>query len=101
MSDQSTRSFTGVRYKVNSSDWVVDNSDAVNRCVTVKDLFEYLQTADQANYDLIDRESSVVRMNMNKVNFNAELTAIRPNDSDGDGQLAYVAFNKQSMKGGQ
>ena len=101
MSDQSTRPFTGVRYKVNSSDWVVDNSDAVNNCVTIRDLFNYLQTADVANYGLIDRESSVVRMNMNKVNFNAELIAIRPNDDDGDGQLAYVAFNKQSTKGGQ
>ena len=45
MSDQSTRPFTGVRYKVNSSDWVVDSSDAVRRCVTIKDLYKYLEDA--------------------------------------------------------
>lgn len=100
MSDQSTRPFTGVRYKVNSSDWVVDSSDAVRRCVTIKDLYRYLEDADPTNYKLIDRESSDVRMNVNKVNFEAELVAI-DTDESGDGQLAYVAFNKQSMKGGQ
>ena len=39
-------------------------------------------------------------MNVQKVNFEAELVAI-DTDESGDGQLAYVAFNKQSMKGGQ
>ncbi len=100
MSDQSTRPFTGVRYKVNSSDWVVDSSDAVRRCVTIKDLYRYLEDADPTNYKLIDRESSDVRMNVQKVNFEAELVAI-DTDESGDGQLAYVASNKQSMKGGQ
>lgn len=92
--------FSGVKYKVNTEQWITDLNVPAH-VTTVAEFITYLQGADSHSASLI-REDSTVNVNVNPVNRQEALAAMRPGagDSDPDGKLCYVAFNSNTKRGG-
>lgn len=101
MSDEIQVQISGIRYKVNSTEWVVDSSDAARGLTSVRDLVEYLQTVDPASYSGIDTENpqGSIRVNMQRANLRTSLEPMHPSAPEGE-RWAFVAFNTERKKGG-
>lgn len=101
MSDEIQVQISGIRYKVNSTEWVVDSSDAAKGLSSVRDLVEYLQTVDPASYSGIDTDNpqGTIRVNMQRANLRTSLEPMHPSAPEGE-RWAFVAFNTERKKGG-
>ena len=101
MSDETQVQISGIRYKVNSTEWVVDTSDTAKGLGSVRDLVEYLQTVDPASYSGIDTENpqGSIRVNMNRANLRTLLTPMHPSAPEGE-RWALDQFNTERKKGG-
>ncbi len=100
MSESQSTPFTGVKYKVNTEQWITDMNVPAH-VTTVAEFITYLQNADSHSASLIG-ETSTVNVNVNQVNRQERLAPMRPgaDDTDPDGKLCYVAFNSNSKRGG-
>jgi hypothetical protein len=100
MSETQSTPFSGVKYKVNTEQWITDMNVPAH-VTTVAEFITYLQTADSNSFSLIG-DDSTVNVNVNPVNRQESLGPIRPGagDTDPDGQLCFVAFNRNSKRGG-
>lgn len=101
MSDEIQVQISGIRYKVNSTEWVVDSSDTAKGLSSVRDLVEYLQTVDPASYSGIDTDNpqGTIRVNMQRANLRTSLEPMHPSAPEGE-RWAFVAFNTERKKGG-
>lgn len=101
MSNETEVQISGIRYKVNSTEWVVDSSDAAKGLSSVRDLVEYLQTVDPASYSGIDTDNpqGTIRVNMQRANLRTSLEPMHPSAPEGE-RWAFVAFNTERKKGG-
>jgi len=87
----SSSTYSGVKYKINENDWVVDTSVPAH-VTTVGEFITYLGTIDSAAD--IDNES-LINVNLQGSNRNTTLSSLSESD-----QRCWITFQRNNKVGG-